>query len=53
MCFERFQGDMVFIYAEASSEDNLKSINAFYSSSASRKTVKLMPELMVNGRRAW
>jgi len=49
MNFERLKGDMVFIYAEAFSEQELKSINAFYSSSVGQKTIRLMPELMAKG----
>ena len=49
MNYERLKGDLVFIYAEAYSEKELKAINKFYASDVGQKTINLMPELMAKG----
>ncbi len=41
--------EMVKIYSEAFTADELRDINAFYDSSTGQKTVKLMPKLMAQG----
>ncbi len=49
MNFERLKDDLIFIYAEAYTEEELKIINTFYASKVGQKTIQLMPELMAKG----
>jgi len=44
-----FDKEMVRIYAEAYSEDELRQLIAFYQTPIGRKTLQIMPELMQKG----
>ncbi len=46
MNFESLQDDLIRIYVEAYSEEELKEINTFYASNVGQKTIRLMPELI-------
>jgi len=49
MSFESLKPDLVAIYAEAFTAQELRDINKFYQTETGRKTIKLMPELMAKG----
>ncbi|MEE4186808.1 MAG: DUF2059 domain-containing protein [Gammaproteobacteria bacterium] len=47
--FASLKPELVKIYAESFTEQELREINAFYSTPTGRKTIELMPELMLKG----
>ncbi len=49
MSYETLKPDMVKIYADAFTANELKELNAFYSTPTGRKTIQKMPELMAKG----
>ena len=49
LSFERVKEEYIGLYTEAFTIDELKALNAFYSTPAGRKAVKLLPTLMQKG----
>ncbi|MEH6566550.1 MAG: DUF2059 domain-containing protein [Halopseudomonas sp.] len=49
MSYDSIKGDMARIYADAFTAEELKELNAFYSTDVGKKTIQVMPELMVQG----
>ncbi|MFK7975328.1 MAG: DUF2059 domain-containing protein [Halioglobus sp.] len=49
MSYESLKPDMVKIYAEAFTANELKEINAFYETDTGKKTLEVMPTLMGQG----
>jgi len=49
MSYESLKPDMVKIYADAFTAQELKEINAFYDTDTGRKTLEMMPTLMGQG----
>ena len=49
MSYESLKPDMVKIYADAFTEQELKELNAFYKTPTGQKTLIKMPELMRKG----
>jgi hypothetical protein len=47
--FASLKPDLIKLYAESFTEQELREINAFYSTTTGRKTIALMPELMLKG----
>lgn len=49
MSYDSLKPDMLRIYAETFSGQELKEINAFYSTEVGKKTIEKMPALMAQG----
>ncbi len=49
MSYEALKPDLVAIYAEAFTADELKVINSFYLTDAGKKTIRIMPALAQKG----
>lgn len=49
MSYDSLKPDMLRIYAETFSGQELKEINAFYSTDVGKKTIEKMPALMAQG----
>lgn len=49
MSYESLRPDMVSLYAEAFTADELRDINAFYATPTGQKTITVLPELMTRG----
>ena len=49
MSYESLKPEMLKIYSEAFTADELKEINKFYATGAGKKTIEKMPTLMAQG----
>ena len=49
MSYESLKPEMLKIYSEAFTADELKEINEFYATGAGKKTIEKMPTLMLQG----
>ena len=49
MSYEALKPDLIAIYAEAFTADELKAINSFYLTDAGKKTISIMPTLAQKG----
>ena len=49
MSYESLKPDMLKIYSEAFTADELKEINRFYATDVGKKTIEKMPTLMAQG----
>lgn len=49
MSYEELKPEIIKLYADAFSAEELREINAFYASPTGKKTIKLMPDLMTRG----
>ena len=49
MSYESLKPDILKIYSEAFTADELKEINSFYATDAGKKTIEKMPTLMAQG----
>lgn len=49
MSYESLKPDMLKIYSEAFTADELKEINRFYATEVGKKTIEKMPTLMAQG----
>ncbi len=49
MSYSSLKSDIIKIYTDAYTQNELKDINNFYSTQTGKKTIKLMPMLMMKG----
>ncbi|RJG49097.1 DUF2059 domain-containing protein [Motilimonas pumila] len=49
MSFDSLKPDLIALYIEMFTEQELKQINQFYSTEAGKKAIRVMPELMQKG----
>lgn len=49
MSYEELKPEIIQLYADAFTAQELREINTFYASPTGKKTIKLMPDLMTRG----